>query len=377
MTTKAVILNDVHFGLKKSSDKFLDHQELFFQKILFPYIDKNKIPELFILGDFFHERKWLHVKAIHRMRKMFLEPLRDRGIKTTLILGNHDILHSDSSTVNSPKELLGYFINSVQIITEPTITHDGRLAWLPWVNRENRQQALDFLNTAHKKAKILLAHLELSGFEFMPGIVAKPHQGELDHSAFARYKTVLTGHYHHKSSRGNIHYLGAQYQMNWSDVDCDKFFHVLDIDTGEFDAIQNPYTLFNRVEYSDRPEFIKSLKKADFANKYCRLIINTPITDYGKLDKIIAKIESFEPYDFTVQDFSTIDLSISSEEDNDNESAIMMTNDSESNMKSTYDFAMDYIDLIVDKNKESFGDKDTFKQLFSDCYREAEAMETI
>jgi len=119
------------------------------------------------------------------------------------------------------------------------------------------------------------------------------------------------------------------------------------------------------------------LKKADFANKYCRLIINTPITDYGKLDKIIAKIESFEPYDFTVQDFSTIDLSISSEEDNDNESAIMMTNDSESNMKSTYDFAMDYIDLIVDKNKESFGDKDTFKQLFSDCYREAESMETI
>ena len=165
--------------------------------------------------------------------------------------------------------------------------------------------------------------------------------------------------------------------MNWSDWGNDKFFHVLDIDTGEFEAIKNPYTLFNKIEYSDSPDFIKQLKKKDFHKKYCRLVINHTVTDYGKLDKSIAKIESFEPYDLQIQDFSSIDLSINNPANEDMVSVEESSGDDNPIMKSTYDFVMDYIDLLIDKNQESFGDKEKFKKLVSDCYKEAEQMESF
>ena len=39
----------------------------------------------------------------------------------------------------------------------------------------------------------------------------------MDPSIYKDFKQVFSGHYHHKSSRGNITYLGNPYQMFWND----------------------------------------------------------------------------------------------------------------------------------------------------------------
>ena len=62
------------------------------------------------------------------------------------------------------------------------------------------------------------------------------HDG-MDRKLFDRFEMVLTGHFHAKSSQGNIHYLGAQMEFFWNDCGDKKYFHVLDTETREIEAI--------------------------------------------------------------------------------------------------------------------------------------------
>jgi DNA repair exonuclease SbcCD nuclease subunit len=275
---KYAILNDTHFGARRTSDIIIREQERFFNEVFFPYCKKHRIKGIFHAGDYWTDRYALSVKSLYASRKMFLEKIRDNGMTMEIIPGNHDLGYKNTSTLNALKESFGYFQPHVIIHSNPVECEyeDGmKLLWLPWVNTENLNRSLTAIENS--SADILIGHLALSGFEFFLGQEAKAVEDEyITAEKLKKFKAVWSGHYHHKSSRDNIVYLGTQYQMTWNDYGSRKYFHVVDTKKPtKLIAVENPRTLFAHYYYDDKnnEEEILSFDPALIAEKYVKIFI--------------------------------------------------------------------------------------------------------
>ena len=279
---KAVILNDTHFGYKADSSIVLEYTLSFFENQLFPYLKENNITTIFHLGDLFDRRKYINFKTLNAVRERFFEPLRQMGIKVHIICGNHDTFFRNTNKVNSLEELASHYSNW-SVYSEPTEINlkDGCVALLPWINSENEEAVYEFIQNS--TCSVLLGHLELCGFQSIRGVSVE--QG-YDSKHFNKFEFVLTGHYHIKSSRDNIHYLGTQYQMAYSDVWEEKGFHVFDFKNRTLDFIQSTEKLFYTFDYNE--DEIPKLNYADFKDKYVKIFIKKR-TKQNQFEKFMDK----------------------------------------------------------------------------------------
>ena len=293
---KIAILNDTHCGVRNSSDIFLDYQDRFYTEIFFPYCKEHDIKQILHLGDYYEHRKFVNFKALNSNRKHFLEPLRENGMSMDIIPGNHDVYYKNTNELCSLKELLGYFTNNVNIIMKPTVLdYDGcKVAVLPWINKSNYEEYTKWAMTCN--ASILGAHLELKGFDMMPGM-PNPHGMNAD--IFSRFESVLSGHFHTKSSRDNVDYLGAQFEMTWADVDDPKYFHILDTETREIEAIRNPITIFKKVVYDDSKTDYDKVDVSQFEKQFIKLIVINK-NDLYMFDKFIDRLQSIDTYELKI-----------------------------------------------------------------------------
>jgi DNA repair exonuclease SbcCD nuclease subunit len=279
---KAVILNDTHFGYKADSPLVMDYFMTFFKKQLFPYMKENNIQTLFHLGDLFDRRKYINFKTLNRVRREFLDPLREMNIRCHIICGNHDTFYKNTNNVNSLDELVSHYSNW-NVYSEPTEIElsAGCVALIPWINSENEDITANFLNKT--ECSILLGHLELCGFQSIRGVFVE--QG-YESKHFDKFEYVLTGHYHVKSSRDNIHYLGTQYQMAYSDVWEEKGFHVFDFKSRTLEFVQNPEKLFYTLDYNE--DSTEKLNYAEYKDKYVKIFIKNK-TKQNQFEKYIDK----------------------------------------------------------------------------------------
>lgn len=266
---KIAILNDTHCGIRNSSEIFIEYQRRFYEEVFFPYLLENDIKTILHLGDYYENRSTINFKALRANREHFLDKLREYGIHMDIIPGNHDVYYKSTNDLCSLKELLGHYMNEVNIIMKPKVVdYDGvKVALLPWINRENEEASMKFIQSC--KADILGAHLEVSGFEFYRGI---PCTDGMDPNVFSRFETVLSGHFHTKSHRGNIHYLGAQMEFFWNDAHDKKYFHVFDTSDRSLTEVLNPIRIFEKITYDDR-EGQPEIDYASLDNKFVRLVV--------------------------------------------------------------------------------------------------------
>jgi DNA repair exonuclease SbcCD nuclease subunit len=266
---KAVILNDTHFGYKNDSPIMLEYFLSFFEKQLFPYLKENNIKTIFHLGDLFDRRKYINFKTLNQVQERFLNPLMEMGIKCIIICGNHDTYYKNTNKVNSLNELVTHYPNW-SVYSEPTEIQltSGCVALLPWVNPENESASAEFLQNT--TCTVLLGHLELCGFQSIRAVFVE--QG-YDSKHFDKFEFVLSGHYHVKSSRDNIHYLGTQYQMAFSDVWEEKGFHVFDFQNRTLEFVQNTERLFYTLDYYE--ESTEKLDYEEFKDKHVKVFIKS------------------------------------------------------------------------------------------------------
>ena len=284
---KIAVINDTHCGIRNSSDVFMEYQEKFYRDVFFPYLEEHGITDILHLGDYYDHRKFVNFKALEYNRKCFLDVLREKNIGMTIIPGNHDVFYKNTNQLCSLKELMGHYVGVVKIHMEPTVVSYDELdiALIPWINTSNYASTMEFVKTC--KAPIVAGHFEFSGFDMYKGI---PNPHGMETNEFNRFETVLSGHFHTKSSRGNIHYLGSQMEFTWGDCDDSKYFHVLETNTRKLTPVLNPYTLHTKVMYNDDKNDYSLFDVTTLDRQFVKVVVEKK-GDYFGFDKFIDRIQ--------------------------------------------------------------------------------------
>lgn len=250
--TQIALITDTHWGVRSDNPIFANHISKFYNEVFFPYLDKHNINFIIHLGDIVDRRKYINFVTAKNLTKDFIEPIRRKNKFLYALIGNHDTFYKNTNEINSMDVLYGDRAGFTYISEPLEINLDCKILMMPWICADNYDQCMKMINET--KAQILFGHLELKGFEMYKG---QPNDHGFDINIFDKFDMVFSGHFHHKSSKGNIHYLGAPYEMTWSDYDDPRGFHVFDTKTRQLTFIENPNKIFHKIFYNDI-EYTKS-----------------------------------------------------------------------------------------------------------------------
>lgn len=349
---KIAIVNDTHFGVRGDSQVFLDHQEKFFREIFFPYLDEHNIRTVFDLGDTFDRRKYINYVTLKRAKEFFFNQMHVRGIEYHAIVGNHSVYFTNTNEVNSMDLLLQEYKSFHIYEHEPVELTFGstRFMMVPWITKDNQEVCLRGMRET--TAQVLLGHFEIEGFEMMRGTVCD-HGMKKDE--FSKFEAVYSGHFHHPSEYSNIKYLGAQYEMTWTDYAGRRGFHVFDTETRDMRFVENTNRIFHKIEYDDRDMTIDDVASIDASvlkNTYVKVIVKNRTNAYI-YDMFLNRLA-----ESGAVDVKSIDDSLNLES-----SGVEDILDETQDTKDILHSYVDSIDTSVDKKK--------IKRVIDDLYVEA------
>ena len=298
--TKVAIVTDLHIGVRNDSPVFYDYFKKSFDWF-FEYLDNNNIKHCIVAGDLVDRRKYINILTAKRLKDDLLTPLEDRGIETHIIPGNHDCYWKNTIEVNALDEFVtGRYKNIKTYTTPTTITIDGfDIFLLPWITKEAEKESYEAIEKS--KASLCVAHLELDGFEMQKGMLS---DHGWNHKIFRDFDHVVTGHYHHRSVRDNIHYIGALCEHIWSDYNDPRGFVVFDTETRVLDFHRNPFRVFHMVAYDDvkNPDILEKINATDYSKYkdcYVKIVCVNKTNPYA-LDMLLDKLYKAQPADITI-----------------------------------------------------------------------------
>ena len=221
--------------------------------------------------------------SLDSAKEMWFDQLVKLGCNHTMLIGNHDIYYKNTLRVNAPHEILGEY--NFDVIDKPTTkSYDGTdILLLPWICDDNKSEVFEAVQRS--KAPVCMGHLELNGFEAHPGHVM---ESGMDKTFFNKFKRVFSGHYHQKSTKGNISYLGNPYQLYWNDYGCKRGFHVFDTSTLKTTFYRNPFDIFYKLYYNNGVSIPES---EDLKGSFVKLIVEEK-GDYQKFDYAVKQLQN-------------------------------------------------------------------------------------
>lgn len=349
------ILGDTHFGARGDSPFFHNYFKKFYDEVFFPYLRENNIKHVIQLGDVFDRRKYVNFNTLQQAKEYFFEPLNNE-FDSYLLIGNHDTYFRNTNDVNSVNLLLGEYKNITPILDPTQVSVGADILLVPWINPENEVDTVKSMELS--TAQICMGHFEIDGFEMQRGML---HEGGLKPSTFDKFDLVLSGHFHTKSTRGNITYTGTPYEMTWSDWDDPKGFWVLDTETREMVFVENPLKMFHKVWYDDLNKSLTDTVVADFSgykDTIVKVIIKNKTNPYW-FDLYIEKLEKAGAIDIQVVE-DHLNLNLEDDEDIVNEAEDTLT------ILNKY---VEQLELQADKQK--------LENLLRNLYNEAVNLESL
>ncbi len=346
---KVCLVSDIHFGVNKNSEMYLASAIRYFRDELVPYLEKEGIKDLIILGDVFDNRNNINVKINDDVYYLFKETFAD--FRVTLLIGNHDIYYKNSNEIHSLKYLS--HLDNIDVIEDVCYRefHGVPVLMCPWIYDYKDTATLHKLSTCD--SNIIMGHFDIVGFQLNRTTVST--EG-LSPDVFGA-KKVFSGHYHTPSSKKvgktEIIYVGSPYQMTRNDKNETKGCIILNVESLRYKRIPNTTSIeFVEVEYPEVPEAeyvegnivdaIIKIKKKDLTGNL--------------VDKYVESIEALNPIDRV-----NIVLNIESEESGG------FDEDIHGNMSSLPDLFEMYINNDPEIDDE---DKATYLHSILDIYNE-------
>jgi len=294
---KLGLITDTHYGIRNDDQVFYDY----FKKSTDWFITEaqnRKFDAIVHLGDLYDRRKYVNFVTAHRARVDFLQPLNDLGIPIHILAGNHDEYFKNTHEINSLRELVGSRYQNIKIYSVPTLVDFGGtdVLLLPWITPENQAETLEMLDHAKKFTNIIFSHLDLKGFEELKGRIS---DHGMDPVLFQDFPIVYSGHFHHPSRIGNIRYLGAFTEHNWSDYNDPRGFSIFDTESRSLEFLQNPYHMFRMISYDDRDPAKQQVDPEGLANSYVKVVAASK-NDLYAFETFLDALYKANPHDITV-----------------------------------------------------------------------------
>lgn len=304
---KIALITDTHFGARRDSATLHDYFEKFYKTQFFPTLKARRdVTSVIHLGDVFDHRKTISFYSLKRAKEYFFDPLADvmatsQIERVDFLVGNHDAYFKNTNELNSLEQLLSRQYSMFNVHATPTITSceaSRPLVLFPWICEQTRSASFEIINNPPPGA-ILFGHLELINFEMTANNYVR--SGD-DHRLFRHFERVFTGHYHKPSTRDNVTYLGAPYEMTWADYGDARGFHIFCPDTLELEFIPNSHNLFMKIHFGrdDAPP------ASEASGRYVRVIV-PPAEKMSKekvlsLDAYVADLHAAGAVEVTVVD---------------------------------------------------------------------------
>ena len=341
---KIAIITDQHLDGRKGSAAFWAFFKKFYDEVFFPTLEREGITTVFDLGDTFDNRKSLDYNTLARIKTDYFDRLRAYDVH--MILGNHTTYYKNSSHINSPELLLEQYDN-IKVYSDPHECSFGgkNFLLLPWINGANQENSDWFINNSN--ADICCGHLEVDGFEVTPGM---KFQGGRAIKDFHRFDRVWSGHFHHRSKRANIQYLGNPYQMFWNDYKDPRGFHIYDTETDKLKWIKNPFEIFSKIYYNDIEHDYSKFDTSQYKDHFVKIIVEEK-KNYPQFESLLDKL-----YQTGIHDVKIVETLVDTDLDDD----------ADINVKDTLTLLNEYID-----EAEITVDKSDLKKLMQTLYIES------
>ena len=298
---KIAIITDQHFGCRKNSKLFHDYFLRFYEDVFFPTIEKEGITTIVDMGDTFDSRKGIDFGALNWAKENYYDRLNKMGITIHTIVGNHTAYYKNTNQLSGVNLFLREYDNvNIYSEAEEVKIDETKFLFVPWINSENEEKTLQLIDESDSSC--VMGHLELNGF-----MATRGHFMEhgMDSNVFDKFERVYSGHYHMRSNKENVFYLGNPYEMYWNDVnDRNRGFHLFDTDTLVHTPVNNPYQMFHNLYYDDTPHQMLDITKYD--QKILKVIVrkkSDPKQFEKYIDKLyssnLAEVKIVENFDFT------------------------------------------------------------------------------
>ena len=280
MKSKVAIFSDLHLGLYGNSTDWHDIA-LKWADWIVEDMKKKKIKDVFFLGDFFHNRSEISVQTVHVASELIT---KFEDFNMIMVVGNHDAYYKNRSDVHSLGLLKGH--KNLNIIDDNLIIEEfgKKMAFVPWNN-----------DLPIGKFDYIFGHFEIQSFRMNNFKVCDHGLSPMDFLA-SQTDRVFSGHFHTRSikkyNEGSIQYVGNTFHHDFNDVGDDRGYHILDIETGGIEFINNSVSpRFKRIKMSE----FGDIDEKSVGGDVIKLVIDVKSTD-EEIAIVENKIKSWKPF---------------------------------------------------------------------------------
>ena len=291
------LVTDTHLGARNNCTTFNTHFLRFFSEVFFPTLEERQIDTFINLGDIGKYKRTINTLILDRWNREVFKPLQK--YKVWMLSGNHDLFykHKNSISLQTSLELTDRFGFTV-VSEHPVKIHLGSISLdlVPWVSSGNYQEIVHFIEKS--TSDYMLCHMEFAGAIMTPGVVCS--ESQLDSNLTNKYKRILSGHFHLRSERGNVTYIGNPYEITWGDVNQPKGFVLFDPKSNKLEYINNPFSIFLKL-FIYKESDLHSVDVSACAQKHIKLYTSSSIKSKD-IENLVSRIEKQGVLSLVVQD---------------------------------------------------------------------------